>query len=486
MNDSKKNQSVPSQNAAEDPSKKQGSSSNSNTRPSNRPSSRLTRQVDSKEIERLDRRESKNQKRLDKKAGKLIAASDREAKWQLGVSRIRTGYDRTMIILLVVLLCLGSIAVFSASYPSALAEGLDGSYYIVSQLRNIALGFIAMLATMIFTPEQYKKLTPLIYLVALLLLAAVLFVGMNRDEARRWLPLGPLSFQPSEAMKPALVMALALYFQKFRPKFVDSPSKRNNLIYGVILPFIIIGAAAILVLLENHLSGTLIICAIGVVVMLFAGSDPRWIAAIGGGAGIPVVAWFLWKHPYALKRIITKFDPNANVQNEKWQTTQGVMAIGSGGLFGLGLGNSRQKYSYVSEAHNDFIFTIWCEEMGFVGAIGLIALFAVFIYHGYSIAKKAPDTFSSLLVFGIMSKIAIQVLLNLAVVTDLIFNTGVSLPFFSYGGSSLIFQMAEMGIVLSVSRYSYMRTEDISPTMISEKKQIAKGNKQIGSGKKNT
>lgn len=472
MNDSKNNQN----------------SQNKNTQKStaNRQPSRLTRSVDSRELDKLDRRESRSQKKLDRKSKKLIAANDREAKWQIGVSRIRTGYDRTMIVLLICLLCLGSIAVFSASYPSALAEGRDGSYYIVSQLRNIALGFVAMIVTMYFKPHQYRKLAPFIYLVAVLLLIAVLFVGKSRDEAKRWLPLGPLSFQPSEAMKPALVMALALYFHKFRSKFIDIPSKKNNLIYGVLLPFGIIGIAAILVLLEKHLSGTIIICAIGVIVMLFAGSDPRWIAAIGAGVGIPVVALFLYKNPYALKRIITKFDPNANVQAEKWQTTQGIMAIGSGGFFGLGLGNSRQKYSYVSEAHNDFIFTIWCEEMGFVGAVGLIVLFGVFIYHGYSIAKKAPDTFSSLLVFGIMSKIAIQVLLNLAVVTDLIFNTGVSLPFFSYGGSSLIFQMAEMGIVLSVSRYSYMKTEDISPTMIKSEKQLPaeKDKKQIRSGKK--
>ena len=212
-----------------------------------------------------------------------------------------------------------------------------------------------------------------------------------------------------------------------------------------------------LVLLEKHLSGTVIVGLIGLAVMFISGVHPGWMMGLVGVGGGAAVSLFLALNPYAWQRIVTFGDENADKLNEAWQTTQGLLAIGSGGFLGVGLGASRQKYSYVSEAQNDFIFTIWCEEMGFVGAVVIILLFLLFIWRGYVIAMRAPDTFSCLLVIGIISQVGIQAFLNIAVVTDVIPNTGIALPFFSYGGTSLIILLAEMGIVLSVSKHSYQK-----------------------------
>jgi len=207
----------------------------------------------------------------------------------------------------------------------------------------------------------------------------------------------------------------------------------------------------------KHLSGTLIVGMIGICVIFLGGAHFGYMALTGVVAGGGAIAAYLIANPYALKRITTFTDSNADVLSDNWQTTQGLYAIGSGGLLGTGLGGSNQKFSYVSDAHTDFIFTIWCEEMGFIGAVLLIGLFLVFIWRGLIVALHAPDTFSSLLAAGIVIQVGLQVFLNIGVVTDVIPNTGVPLPFFTYGGSSLVVLMAEMGILLSVSRHSYQR-----------------------------
>ena len=212
-----------------------------------------------------------------------------------------------------------------------------------------------------------------------------------------------------------------------------------------------------LVLLEKHLSGTIIIGLIGMAIIFVSGADIlKMILFYGVPAGL-AGGIYLLTNSYALARITTHQNENADVLGEAWQTTQGLYAIGSGRLLGLGLGESNLKNNYVSEAHNDFIFTIWCEEMGFVGAVILIALYGFFIWRGFVIAKSAPDTFSSLTAFGINFQVGIQAALNILVVTDILPNTGVSLPFFSYGGSSLIMLMLEMGVLLSISRHSYQK-----------------------------
>lgn len=377
------------------------------------------------------------------------------------IVRIRTGMDRVMFTLILVLLALGSIMVFSASYPSALAQEGDSMYYIKRQMLFIVIGVTAMVILSLLPPGFYKKMALPAFCVAIFLLIIVLIpgIGISNGEARRWLGLKgtPFTFQPSEAMKVALVMMLAWYLDAFRDWVLDRTDKKKYLLWGTLVPCGIVGIACVLVLLEKHLSGTVIVGLIGLAVMFISGVHPGWMMALVGVGGGAAVSLFLAMNPYAWQRIVTFGDENADKLNEAWQTTQGLLAIGSGGFLGVGLGASRQKYSYVSEAQNDFIFTIWCEEMGFVGAVVIIVLFLLFIWRGCVIAMRAPDTFSCLLVIGIISQVGIQAFLNIAVVTDVIPNTGIALPFFSYGGTSLIILLAEMGIVLSVSKHSYQK-----------------------------
>ncbi len=377
------------------------------------------------------------------------------------IIRVRTGVDRVMLSLILLLLALGSVMVFSASYPSALAQEGDSMYYIKRHLLFVVIGVVGMLLISTLPPSFYKKLSPLAFGVAVVLLIVVLIpgIGISNGEARRWLGIKgtPFTFQPSEAMKVALVMMLSWYISNFREAVQDRLDKKRCLVWGTLIPCGFVGVACCLVLLEKHLSGTIIIALIGLTVMVVGGVHMGWMTAIGGTFGTLAVGAFLAANPYALERILTFTDKNADKLDEAWQTTQGLLAIGSGGFLGVGLGASRQKYSYVSEAQNDFIFTIWCEEMGFVGAVVLIFIFLLFIWRGYVIAMRAPDLFSCLLVLGITSQVGIQAFLNIAVVTDVIPNTGIALPFFSYGGTSLIILLCEMGMVLSVSKHSYQK-----------------------------
>ena len=238
------------------------------------------------------------------------------------------------------------------------------------------------------------------------------------------------------------------------PSLYLSKNSRNkkSTIKTIILPGIILFLSCGLILIEKHLSGTIIIALIGLSIIFISGSSIKKMLLFYGTTAILGAGGFLLTNSYAMKRITSFFDSNADILSDKWQTTQGLYAIGSGGLLGAGFGKSIQKYSYVSEPQNDFIFTIWCEETGLVGAVLLIMLFALLIYYGYKIAFEANDLFSTLVVFGITTQIGIQASLNMAVVTDLIPNTGISLPFFSYGGSSLVILLVEMGIILSISR----------------------------------
>jgi len=377
------------------------------------------------------------------------------------IVRIKTGADRVMLALILILLALGSVMVFSASYPSALAEEGDSLYYIKRHLIFLSVGVIAMLGLSILPPGFYRRMSLPVFLGALFLLVIVLIpgIGISNGEARRWLGLKgtPFTFQPSEIMKVALVMVLAWYLDTFREAVTDRTDRKRYMLWGTLIPCGFVGIACMLVLLEKHLSGTVIVGLIGIFVMVIGGVHPGWMLALAGTGGGLAGGLFLAMNPYALERILTFTDENADKLDEAWQTTQGLLAIGSGGALGVGLGGSRQKYSYVSEAQNDFIFTIWCEEMGFVGAVALIVLFIMFVWRGYVIAMRAPDTYSALLVFGIVSQVGIQAFLNMAVVTDVIPNTGISLPFFSYGGTSLIILLAEMGVVLSVSKHSYQK-----------------------------
>ena len=397
---------------------------------------------------------------LTKRESREIKKAEKDMEWSEGIERVRSGHDWIFFIIVMLLISIGTVMVYSASYPSAIAEGLSGFYYVGRQIFWIVIGVIAMFV-MSYVPSVWvKRAAPVIYVLTIILLAAVPFVGKTVNGAKRWIQItSQVRIQPSEIAKLAVVIILAWYVSNNSDKFRNVESRRDRFIHGVFKPSIFIFILAAMVIVEKHLSGALIIVAIGVIVMFLAGADwklmlPYYLGLGGGGAAIYVL-----KNPYALGRLLTFFSENADKLDEDWQTYQGTLAIGSGGFLGLGLGQSRQKYSYVSEAQNDFIFTIWCEEMGFVGALIIILLFVALVFRGYRIALRSPDVFSSLIVFGIVTQVGLQAFLNLMVVTDLIMNTGISLPFLSYGGSSLVMMMAEMGIVLSISRRSYQKIQ---------------------------
>lgn len=279
-----------------------------------------------------------------------------------------------------------------------------------------------------------------------------LVVVLNGGQPGRWINVPLLgSFQPSELMKIAIIIIFAALISK-------NYQKITTFRYGI-LPFIfvLLPVIGILVVFQHHLSATIIICAIGLGMVFIAGAKLRYFLSLIPAGALALVALVLFKGAdYMKERVQIWLDPFADIQDSTWQTVQSLVAIGSGGVMGLGLGGSRQKYLYLPEPQNDFIFAIICEELGLVGAILVILLFVLLIYRGFVIASKAPNKFSAMLVIGIVLQIAIQAFLNIAVVTNSIPNTGISLPFFSAGGTALVTQMMEVGIVLNVSRYATM------------------------------
>ena len=390
----------------------------------------------------------------------LAKREKKEKEWESGIQRVRHGVDRPLTVIIIILLCLGTIMVFSASYPNAITEKNDATYYIRRQLLWLAVGAAAMIGASFIPHQLYKKVTPAVAIATMGLLVLVLIIGTARGVARRWLYVGGVSIQPSEIAKIALVLTLARYIDKhFEQVSAGRLSPQKTFVKSVLIPGLIMFAFCGMVLLEKHLSGTVILAAIGICVIFLSGAKVWQMALCYGIPASLLGGVYLLTNEYALQRILTHSDENADMLKEAWQTTQGLYAIGSGGLLGIGLGNSNLKHNYVSEAQNDFIFTIWCEEMGLVGAVLLIALYGLFVWRGITVARRAPDTFSSLLAFGITCQVGIQVLLNILVVTDLIPNTGISLPFFSYGGSSLVLLMLEMGMLLSVSKHSFQKNK---------------------------
>ena len=361
--------------------------------------------------------------------------------------RVKIRLDYGFLSLLLAILFMGSLMIFSASFPYARSHYGDGFYYIKRHLLFLIIGIFVMFFISRIRIDFLKKISPIIYGTCMLLCVVVLFGGFSEGVAKRWLgvPGTPLSFQPSELMKFGIIVMLSWYIDKVK-------DRKKNIFIEILLPGIILFAACLLVMLEKHLSGTVILAMIGLSVLFISGINLKKSIGIYGGVGLTGALIFLLTNSYAMKRIESFFNPDADILSDKWQTTQGLYAIGSGGLWGLGLFNSRQKYSYVSEPQNDFIFTIWCEETGFVGAILLLTMFILLIWKGYQIAFRAKNTYSALLAYGIVTQVGIQAFLNMMVVLDLIPNTGISLPFFSYGGSSLIILLAEMGILLSISK----------------------------------
>ena len=356
--------------------------------------------------------------------------------------------DLPFLVLVLALVAFGLVMLFSASYAVALYRRGDPYAYIRPQLLYAALGLGAMWLASRVDYHLYHKLAWPVLGVSLALLAAVLFMP-EYNGCKRWLVIpGVGTLQPSEIAKFAVVLAFAHIISL-------NASRMGSFAVGV-LPFgLVLGAVAVLMLLEPHLSGTLLILGIGAVLMFVGGTALRWFLLAGAGAVAAVgaaVAVLPDLVPYAASRLASWLDPFADPLGDGHQTIQSLYAIGSGGATGLGLGNSRQKHLFVPEPQNDFIFSILCEELGFVGALAVVGLFVLLLLRGITLAVRAPDRFGGLLVVGFVVQVAMQAALNIAVVTNTIPNTGISLPFFSSGGTSLMMLLGEMGIVLSVSR----------------------------------
>ena len=356
--------------------------------------------------------------------------------------------DLPFLCILLLLLSLGLLMLFSAGYAVALYRRGDAYTYIRPQLLFAALGLAAMYAASLVDYHIWHKLAWPIMGLSLLLLVIVLFMP-EYNGCKRWIVLPGLgTLQPSEIAKFAVVLVFS--------HIISLNHDRMQGFAAGVLPFgILLGLVAVLMLLEPHLSVTLLILSIGAVLMFVGGTGLRWFALAGGlgvGAVFAAVLALPQLVPYAADRLSSWRDPFADPLGEGHQTIQSLYAIASGGVAGLGLGNSRQKYLYVPEPQNDFIFSILCEELGFVGAALIIFLFLLLLLRGITLAVRARDKFGALLVVGFVVQVVLQAILNIAVVTNTIPNTGISLPFFSSGGTSLLMLLGEMGIVLSVSR----------------------------------
>lgn len=361
----------------------------------------------------------------------------------------RAGMDISFLALVVILLAIGVTMVLSASFarayfdPGGVTKG-KATYYFIRQFIFAALGVAAMIICSRLPVGFYKRFSMPVLIAAVILLMLVPIIGTNANGAKRWIGLGAFTIQPSEIAKIGIILAFASMICARR-------GRMKSFRYGI-LPFAAILIVIVgLLVLEPHFSASIIIVAIGGVMLFLGGARLIWFiaAAVAAGGGIAVL---LTMFPYASTRITTWRDPFASTSDEGYQIVQSLYSIGSGGLTGLGLGQSRQKYLYLPEEHNDFIFSVVCEELGFIGALLILTLFALLIIRGYWIALHSTDRYSFLVAAGITTLLAIQVILNVAVVTNLVPCTGISLPFFSYGGTALLMQMAEMGIVLSISR----------------------------------
>lgn len=365
--------------------------------------------------------------------------------------RVRTD-DRGMIdvpflALVLLLTAIGLIMMFSASYVRATYEGNGPMYYFIRQAGVAALGIGAMfLVSRINASYLCQRSAKLVYLITVVLLLGVLLFGESAGGAKRWIKIAGQQFQPSEVAKFAVICMISAMATHYREKMADWR-------YGVLrvggMLLVILG----LIALEKHLSAIMLIGLVSVAMMYVGGVQKRWIFA---AIGLAVVFFLLYVNfmGYAGDRITAWLHPEEHALDEGYQVIQSQYAIGSGGLFGLGFGMSRQKHLYLPFEYNDYIFAIVCEELGFVGALGIIVLFALLVIRGYWIAMHASDRFSTMLAMGITTLLMVQVVLNIAVVCNLLPSTGVGLPFFSYGGTNLLMTFGEVGIILSISRWS--------------------------------
>lgn len=371
------------------------------------------------------------------------------------VTRLVGQVDRPFLILVIILVCIGSVMVFSTSYTYAELKGYDSFYFARRQGWFVLSGLVLMAAVSKFGEYRWlKRFTLTIFMAALAINVATAIpgIGLERNGARRWLNIG-IDFQPSEVLKFALILMCA-------KQASDSKGEMNNFKKGILPFLVILGMSAVTVVLQKHLSCTIIITVLAFAMMWMGGSPAKWLIG-SAGVGVAGILAVLTseKMTHSIARLAVWNDPFSALSGDGWQPAQSLYAISAGGFWGLGLGQSNQKHGYLPEPHNDYIFSILCEELGYFGAIVVMALFVALIWRGMIIAKKALNMYSALVVSGIMCSLAVHVLLNIAVVTNTLPSTGIGLPFFSYGGTSLWIWLAEMGVVLCVSRYSYLKKE---------------------------
>ena len=360
--------------------------------------------------------------------------------------------DVTFLVLVLILLTVGLVMLFSASHAYAFYNEGNSFYYIERQLFFAVVGTGAMLFASQINHKFIQKWAVILFIFAVALLVFADIFMRDQYGFARWIYIGGFSFQPSEIAKFAIIVL-------FAHLAATNANKMQDFRYGVVPFAIALGTVALLVILSRHLSGTIIVGALGISMMWFGGTKMRYFIALGliGLAGVALIIFVPQFMAYTGDRFQVWLDPYSYYHEGGFQTIQALIAIGSGGIWGAGLGNSRQKYLYIPEPQNDFIFPVVCEELGFIGASAILLIFALLVARGFMIAMRCKDKFGSLLAAGCVTHIGLQVLLNIAVVTNTIPNTGISLPFFSYGGTALMMTLGEMGIVLAVSKKSSIK-----------------------------
>ena len=370
----------------------------------------------------------------------------KNAKW----FAVGMGIDLPFCIILLILLTIGTIMMFSASYAFAYYTQGDSYYFLTRQLIFVVVGLAGMGVMSFFNYNKFHSIAPLVLGIAYVCLLIVLVLPAGDGGVKRWIPLGVFNIQPSEIAKFAVI----LFFAHWASKYYDKMQLPK---FSVLPGLIVFGSIAMLLFLEPHYSGIVIIGMLTVLMLYIGGMKTKYLA-IGGIAlvGIVLILAVTGGLSYAMSRMDGWGQALEYTTEDMWQTTwqtrNSLYAIGSGGLWGLGFGQSRQKYLYLPEPQNDFIFAIVVEELGLIGAIIILLIFALLVWRGITLSLRSKDKFGKLLGIGLTSQIGIQVVLNILVITDWLPNTGISLPFFSYGGSSLIMLLAQMGIVLSISR----------------------------------
>ena len=353
--------------------------------------------------------------------------------------------DLPFLILTLILVVIGLVMLFSASFARAYNDEGNSAFYFRRQAIFAAAGIVAMLFISHLNYQLYQRYAMLLYGGCVFLLLLVPFIGIDAGGAKRWLYIGT-NFQPSELAKLGVIFALA-------NAMAINREKMSKPFFGILLPGLLLLPVVLLLALQPHLSAIVIICAVGAFMMMAGGTKMRYFV-VGFLTAAALIAVLILTKGYASARISAWRNPTSDAAGDGYQILQSQYAIGSGGLLGLGFGKGRQKYMYLPEEHNDYIFAIVCEELGYIGAAAVILLFVMLIVRGYWIALHTEDRFAMLTVFGITTLLAMQVFLNIGVVSNFLPPTGISLPFFSYGGTALMLQLAQMGIVLGISRWN--------------------------------